>query len=376
MAKATVGKSSNHLQTSEILTDILDRSSIEQTPFYVTSGHSEYFCRPTCPDQLSPNSHVRRLDSAWTAIAAGLQPCPRCRPVASSRWRPSWLKSILNRISDEPARKWNPCDFDEYGLTAPQLQNWFRSHFGIGFLEFLNIQKLCETMARFSSEQTEGQAVTTDGFKAQNTFRNALQEWLGVSFQPTIRSTGEIPISRVNSPLGSMVIAADEQYLYLLEFADRSDLASQCRKLTSTAKKRLVPGKSRIMEEVQRQLNSWFEGKLIKFSLPLFLAGTKFQLAVWNQLIQIDYHQTVSYDCIARAIGSPRGQRAVGTAVGANRMAIVLPCHRVIRQNGSLSGYAGGIRRKDWLLCHEFVSSTPSSAALKTPAAPKASADP
>src|SRR5687768_14346159 len=106
-------------------------------------------------------------------------------------------------------------------------------------------------------------------------------------------------------------------------------------------------------KRVVDQLNEYFSGKRQKFDLELAPKGTPFQLAVWNALIEIPYGDTISYAELARRIGKPSAVRAVGAANGANPIPVIIPCHRVIGSNGTLTGYGGGIERKQWLLAHE-----------------------
>lgn len=110
-----------------------------------------------------------------------------------------------------------------------------------------------------------------------------------------------------------------------------------------------------ITQKGQRQLEEYFQGKRRKFDLPLNAKGTIFQQSVWNELIDIEYGSTCSYRDIAMAIDNPKSVRAVGSANGKNPMTIVVPCHRVIGANGSLTGYAFGVDKKAWLLNHEQV---------------------
>lgn len=107
------------------------------------------------------------------------------------------------------------------------------------------------------------------------------------------------------------------------------------------------------LAEARRQFEAWFAGELHVFDLPLHPRGTPFQLAVWEGLRTIPYAETRSYGDLARQIGRPRAVRAVGAANGANPLSIVVPCHRVIGSNGSLTGYGGGLDAKRWLLAHE-----------------------
>lgn len=116
------------------------------------------------------------------------------------------------------------------------------------------------------------------------------------------------------------------------------------------------PGAKCVTKVVQRciaELGQYFGGQRTTFSVPLDTSGTKFQLAVWHALREIPFGQTVSYGSIARGIGRPRAAHAVGGAVGRNPVAIIVPCHRVLGADGALTGYAGGLERKKWLLEHE-----------------------
>lgn len=115
----------------------------------------------------------------------------------------------------------------------------------------------------------------------------------------------------------------------------------------------IVPGKTRINEQIKEELNLYFEKKLDAFQTPYLCLGSDFQKSVWQALTEIDRGKTSSYKELAAAIGNPKGMRAVGNANGANQLAIIIPCHRVIQIDGSLGGYGGGVERKKWLLKHE-----------------------
>jgi methylated-DNA-[protein]-cysteine S-methyltransferase len=103
----------------------------------------------------------------------------------------------------------------------------------------------------------------------------------------------------------------------------------------------------------QQQLTEYFAGQRQTFTIPLNLKGTEFQLAVWNELLRVPYGDTITYAELARRIGRPAAIRAVGAANGANPIPVIVPCHRVIGSNGTLTGYGGGIERKQWLLALE-----------------------
>ena len=159
--------------------------------------------------------------------------------------------------------------------------------------------------------------------------------------------------SWLDTPLGSMVAIASDEALYLLEFVDCKGLESEVEGLRQRTKSAIIPGTTPPIVSIEQELKAWFEGTLRLFKTPLFLLGSPFQQSVWGALCRIPYGETRSYLEQAAAIARPSACRAVANANGANQFAILIPCHRVINNNGKLGGYAGGIARKQWLIDHE-----------------------
>ena len=158
---------------------------------------------------------------------------------------------------------------------------------------------------------------------------------------------------RFDAPLGPMVAIASDQGLCLLEFGDRRMLESEFADLQRRLDAVLLPGTNQYTEEAVRQMTEYFAGTRKTFDVTLHAPGTAFQQRVWAALREIPFGEIRSYGEIAAAIGEPKAMRAVGTANGMNRIAIMIPCHRVIGADGALTGYGGGLWRKDWLLKHE-----------------------
>jgi len=152
------------------------------------------------------------------------------------------------------------------------------------------------------------------------------------------------------TPVGRMVTAANQEGIWLLEFSDQRKEKTLQKNIQRRFACGAAPGKNRYTRKLSGELKRYFEGKLKDFSLPLVMQGTAFQEKVWKQLLKIPYGKTRSYEQIARAVGRPNAQRAVGTANGQNRMAILIPCHRVVNKSGALGGYGGGLWRKRRLL--------------------------
>jgi len=157
-------------------------------------------------------------------------------------------------------------------------------------------------------------------------------------------------MTTIPTPLGEMVAAAADQGVCLLEFTDRPALPGERAELESILGGPLVPGDHPHLSLLRQELDAYFRGGLRAFTVPVWTPGTPFQQRVWRRLLEIPYGRTESYERIAIDIGSPGAQRAVGRANGQNRVAIVVPCHRVIEKNGALRGYGGGLHRKQYLL--------------------------
>jgi AraC family transcriptional regulator, regulatory protein of adaptative response / methylated-DNA-[protein]-cysteine methyltransferase len=168
-----------------------------------------------------------------------------------------------------------------------------------------------------------------------------------------VRSAECVLAAWLPTPLGPMAAAATARGVCLLEFTDRSRLEKQLTILGRRLRLDVVPGENDHLVRLREQLGQYFAGRRRAFDLPLHTSGTPFQERVWQQLQRIRYGETRSYVAVAEALGCPGAVRAVGQANGMNRIAIVLPCHRVVNANGKLGGYGGGLWRKQRLLALE-----------------------
>ena len=173
-----------------------------------------------------------------------------------------------------------------------------------------------------------------------------------------VATSRTLQVDRTESPLGELVIAADTATIFLVEFAARATLAAQLDSLATELGCRFGERASSLTKAAARQLKEYFDGRRREFDLPTATPGTPLQQLVWRQIGRIPYAATSSYGALARDIGRPPASRAVGGATGQNRLALLVPCHRVVGANGSLTGYAAGIERKRWLLEHELRHTT------------------
>jgi AraC family transcriptional regulator, regulatory protein of adaptative response / methylated-DNA-[protein]-cysteine methyltransferase len=162
-----------------------------------------------------------------------------------------------------------------------------------------------------------------------------------------------IKTATFETPLGEMAAAATKEGICLLEFVSRPALESEFNKLALTFNETIKSGSNKHLRALKKQLQEYFKGKRKEFSLPLITPGTDFQISAWDVLKKIPYGKTISYLEQAKSIKNPGAVRAVAGANGSNRIAIIIPCHRVIGSDGDLVGYGGGIEKKRWLMEHE-----------------------
>ncbi len=163
----------------------------------------------------------------------------------------------------------------------------------------------------------------------------------------------QLKSSYIDTPLGNMLAISDASGLYLLEFTDWRGLERKIYQLKTKRKTDILPGTYSPIDSIKHELDSYFSGDLREFKTPLHYWGSAFQNLVWKELNRLPYGETRSYLAQAKAVEKPKAFRAVANANATNPMAIIIPCHRIINNNGNLGGYGGGIARKKWLLDFE-----------------------
>ena len=164
-------------------------------------------------------------------------------------------------------------------------------------------------------------------------------------------------LSSIRTPLGVMRIGASDEGICLFDFEYRKSIDTIMKRIESYAGSEFRQEEHPYFELLKTQIAEYFTGIRKDFDLPLHLAGSQFQVSVWKALMEIPYGETRSYKKQAIALGNEKAIRAVAGANGENGIAIIIPCHRVIGENGSLTGYGGGLQRKQWLLDHEWKHS-------------------
>ncbi len=338
--------------TNRMYRALAERDGTFDGVFFAAIRTTGIFCRPTCSARKPRPENVEFYPSVGDALVAGYRPCLRCNPMQPEGAAPAWIENLLQRVEADPSRRWKDEDLRAAKLDPARVRRWFLRHHGLTFQAYQRARRMGLAFGQLKEgEKWEGVGYT-HGFESASGFHEAFAKTFETPPNRITRAADVAPvvISRLLTPLGPMLAGATEEGVCLLEFADRRMLETQLERVRKWFRSPTIPGTNRHTDQLKVELDKYFTGQLRGFSVPLVLKGTEFQVAAWRQLTEIPYGGTISYEKQARAMGRPGAQRAVGKANGDNRIAIVLPCHRVVKQNGDLCGYGGGLWRKKFLL--------------------------
>ncbi len=310
------------------------------------------FCLPECKKSSASGKHSQSFESARDALAAGFRPCKSCTPLKTGFADPAWLVPLMSEVEADPVRRWHDHDLDSMGMDSGIVRRWFIANHGLTFHAYTRLRRLGLALRQIQHGEAVTRAVVASGYDSESSFRESFAQVFGNPPSAVDRESS-IWINRIATPLGSMIMGVHDSGLCLLEFAERRMLDTQLKRLQQRMGRVFLPGNHPLMKQVKQELDAYFDGNLRKFRVPVQAPGTVFQEAVWEALAAIPYGEMRSYADVADKIGHPDAVRAVGRANGDNRIAIIIPCHRVVGSDGELTGYGGGLWRKEYLLAME-----------------------
>ncbi len=333
---------------------LVEKNAEYDGAFFAAVKTTGIFCRTTCTARKPKQENVCFYDMVNEAMAAGYRPCKICRPLESANHMPEDIAALLNEAEENPQFRITEWELRTRGLDPNTLRRWFQKHFGMTFQAYCRMNRINYAFGAMKDGGSVLDAALESGYSSASGFSAAFDKVIGSAPGKAKKEPKNVlTYKRFDSPLGPMVAVASEQGLCLLEFGDRRMLESEFQDLQRRLDAVILPGVSRFTDDAVNQMEEYFAGKRTVFDVALHTPGTAFQQNVWRALRDIPYGEIRSYKDLATAIGDPKAVRAVGTANGMNRIAIMIPCHRVIGADGKLTGYGGGLWRKDWLLKHE-----------------------
>jgi len=333
----------------EMYAALLARDAGYDGIFFVGVRSTGIFCRPTCPARKPMRRNVEFYSSAKEALVHGFRPCKRCRPMGVAGETPTAIRQLLDELAADPALRLRDDDLEARGLQPATVRRWFKRHHRMTFHAYQRAFRLAHALGSLADGQAVTDAAWDSGFESLSGFQDAVRRITGRAASAS-RGAMLVHLSRILTPLGPMLSGATQDGVVILEFTDRRMLETQLQRLARKLDCAFVPGQNQVSRQLEQELTAYFEGRLHAFSVPLKPAGTEFQRAAWRVLESIPYGETRSYGEQARLLGRPSAVRAVARANGDNPIAIVVPCHRVIGADGTLTGYGGGLWRKRWLL--------------------------
>lgn len=328
---------------------LVDKNSSFEGLFFAGIKTTGIFCRPTCTARKPKPQNVDYFKTTKEALSHGYRPCKVCHPMKSKGDFPDWMKPLISQVHENPNLRLNDSDIRNFRIDPNRLRRWFKSNHKMTFQAYLRSLRLGQAFGHLTKGGKVIDAAFESGYESLSGFTDAFKKLTGSS--PRQSATQEIIYAyQITTPLGPMLACSVKEGICFLEFTDRRGLETQIKTLQKRFQAAIVTSSNAHIEKLKTQLDEYFEGKRQKFDIPLSVPGSDFQMRVWNALRDIPYGETRSYLQQAIALGDKRAVRAVARANGENRIAIIIPCHRVIGSNGNLTGYAGGLERKKFLL--------------------------
>jgi AraC family transcriptional regulator of adaptative response/methylated-DNA-[protein]-cysteine methyltransferase len=303
------------------------------------------YCKPSCPARRPKRENVEFFATVGEARAAGYRPCLRCKPDEVGRDREAVAKAakLIEQAEEAPGLAELAA---AVGYAPHHFQRLFKRDLGVSPADYARALRAQRAQGALKANGRVTDAIYDAGYAGPSGFYSDAKERLGMS--PSAWRDGgrgaTIRWTTFDSPLGQMLIAATDKGICRLTFDDSE---ASLRRLFPSAE--IIKDDGGLRALVEGALAA-IERPLAAPDLPIDVAGTAFQEKVWRELRKIPLGETRSYAQIAAAIGQPKAVRAVGTANGDNHVAVLIPCHRVIRSDGTLGGYAGGLDRKRRLL--------------------------
>jgi AraC family transcriptional regulator of adaptative response/methylated-DNA-[protein]-cysteine methyltransferase len=328
------------------------RDSSYEGIFVVGVKTTGIFCRPVCPARKPLRKNVEFFPGTKEALYAGYRPCLRCRPMNGNGNMPTLVEELRRQVEQRPSEPLRDRDLVEMGIEPSTARRQFQRYFGMSFQAYQRARRMGSALAAVRNGSNVLDTQLAHGFESPSGFREAFARLFGAA--PSKASGVHCLFARwIDSPLGAILALADESGLYVFDWVDRRGLEREILRLRKRTKFAIVPGDHPVLDQAEDEIGEYFAGTRKSFTLPLARRGTEFQRRIWDALLRIPPGETRSYVDVAKSIGEPGAVRAVARAIGDNYRGVVIPCHRVIGSDGSLTGYGGGLARKQWLLDHE-----------------------
>jgi len=331
---------------------VLDRDSSQDGKFVFAVSSTGVYCRPSCPAKRPRRENVTFFWQPRDAEKAGYRACLRCRPqFAGGNAQVEMVKAVCRYIEQHLDESVPLARLGRVFHQSPfHLQRTFKAVLGVSPRAYADSCRMNRLKRNLQAGHSVTRAMYDAGYSSSSRLYERTAAQLGMTPDKYRRGAiaAVIRYTCVDSPLGRMLIAATDKGICAIQFADSDDeLENGLKHEFPFAVRRRD---DHAMHAWQQDLLRFLHGRKLNSSLPLDIEATAFQLRVWTYLQSIPLGTTRSYGEVAKAIGQPTASRAVARACATNPVAVAIPCHRVVRENGELAGYRWGVERKKALL--------------------------
>lgn len=331
---------------------LLDRNQSYVGIFYVGVKTTSIFCIATCRARKPKYENVEFFSTFKSALDEGYRPCKICKPTENSNQAPEEVIKAIELMNKEPKTKITDYELRLNNLSPEIIRRWFKKHYGITFHAYQRMFRINNAFQEIKSGKNIINTAFDTGYNSLSgfgyTYKKIMKKSPSTNLQHDV-----ILIDRLTTPLGPMFICATKQGICLLEFVDRRMLETEFKQLQTQLNMKIIFGENEHIKQAKIEISEYFQGIRTHFTVALHTPGTTFQQTVWECLKQIPYGELTTYKQQAQKMNNLLAIRAVANANGNNRVAIIIPCHRVIGSTGELIGYGGGLERKKWLIEHE-----------------------
>ncbi len=340
------------------------RNTIYDGTFFTAVKTTGIFCHPSCRARIPKVENVVFYDSIQECLQNGFRPCKVCRPMEKIGETPTYIKDLITELQQNPHQRISDEQLKLKGIEPHTIRRWFKKTYGITFHSFQRMLRINYAFSNIRKGNSITGAAFDSGYESLSGFNESYRALFGESASKS-KNRSVINVLRFSSPIGSIIACATEKGLCFFGFVGQKNIEKHFIEIKKRFNAIILPGENPHLTKARKEINEYFDGNRQKFTVSLDIVGTDFRIKVWNSLSNVPYGKTISYKEQAVILKNSKAVRAIAAANGANKISIIIPCHRIIGANGSLTGYAGGLHKKKWLLNLENKNSYQKSKVLK-----------
>jgi len=331
------------------------RNTTYDGTFFTAVKATGIFCHPSCRARIPKAENVVFYDSVQECLQNGFRPCKVCKPMEKIGETPTYIQDLMAELQQNPHERISDEQLKTKGVEPHTIRRWFKKNYGITFHSFQRMLRINYAFSNIKKGNSITGAAFESGYESLSGFNESYRALFGASASKT-KNRNVINVLRFSSPIGSVIACATEKGVCFLGFVGQKNIEKHFVEIQNRFNAVILPGKNPHLTKARIELNEYFDGNRQNFTVSLDISGTDFKIQAWTALLDIPYGKTISYKEQAVILNNSKAVRAIASANGANKISIIIPCHRVIGTNGSLTGYAGGLHKKKWLLDFEKKS--------------------